>query len=677
MKPLFPSPPPVPAARRSRTELRHALLRRLLGAPSVEESAVDQSQAPFGAWFDRHERALRVVAALALLWGAAYLTWRIGWSWADANPFLFAALLVCELFGLWSLAIQSWFSHTRPRSERPDPARVDGLSVDLYICTYNEPIDVLQATLIGASSVTYPHTTYVLDDGRRPEVHELALTHGAKYLTRADNQHAKAGNINAALPRTDGDLVFVLDADHVPMPDSLDATVGYFDDPKLAVVQSPHDFYNQDSVQHYGVGRHEQSVFFRVTSPGKDRHGAAFWCGSAAVLRREALLSIGGVATETIAEDFHTTLRMQSEGWTTRYHDELLVQGLAPHDLSSYLVQRDRWARGNLAVMTTRENPLVCRGLTWRQRLSHLATLAAYLAGPVRLLTLAVLAVVLWTGWLPMTMATGFLLALWLPWITLSLVAGSALSRGFMRIGEAVHFEQLTGGIYGRAMRCVVRPGRANFRVTPKEGIDLGGWRALRQLPLLDLIALALIVGVAVRLYSAGTGDDVLPALPGLALWLVPVLVVVELRRVLRTLYMISLRRQRRTEFRFATSIPLTIPSANDSPPVVGATIDLNSRGLRMQVDQPLTTGDVRQVVLSVPRGGSDPKQVGMDVQVLGCIPRGEGWEVRAVEYGDADNTALDLVVAWCYVWASYERVRGVRLARREATTSSSFRAEL
>ena len=230
----------------------------------------------------------------------------------------------------------------------------------------------------------------------------MAKLAGARYLTRADNSHAKAGNLNAALPRTEGDLVLVLDADHVPMPDALDALVGYFDDERMAVVQTPHDFFNHDSAQHYAVGRHEQSLFYRVVCPGKDRHGAAYWCGSAALINRHALLEIGGVATETIAEDFHTTIRLLRDGWRSRYHDEVLVQGLAPHDLDGYLLQRDRWARGNLAVFTLPESPLRARELSPLQRLSYFASLLAYLAPPMRLLLLVTLGLVLWTGALPM-----------------------------------------------------------------------------------------------------------------------------------------------------------------------------------------------------------------------------------------------------------------------------------
>ena len=237
-------------------------------------------------------------------------------------------------------------------------------AIDVYVCTYDEPVAVVQATLTGCLALNHPHTTYLLDDGRRPAMAAVAAEFGAEYLTRPDNFHAKAGNINAALPRTTGELVLVLDADHVPMPDALDALAGYFDDDKVALVQTPHDFYNHDSIQHYEIGRHEQSVFYSVIMPGKDRHGAAFWCGSGAVIRREALLEVGGVAVETIAEDFHTTIKLHRAGWKSRYHDEVLVQGLAPHDLGGYLLQRDRWARGNLAVFATTESPLRTRELT-------------------------------------------------------------------------------------------------------------------------------------------------------------------------------------------------------------------------------------------------------------------------------------------------------------------------
>ena len=463
-------------------------------------------------------------------------------------------LLLTEIYGLWALATLTWYSWSRPPAVRP-PA-TPGRTVDVYVCTYDEPVEVVAATLAGCRALTYPHTTWLLDDGRRTEMEELAKAAGARYLTRPDNSHAKAGNINAALPRTDGELVLMLDADHVPMPDTIDAMVGYFDDERVALVQSPHDFFNHDSVQHYVVGRHEQSLFYRVVCPGKDRHGAAYWCGSAALLRREALLDIGGVATETIAEDFHTTIRLLRHGWTSRYHDEVLVQGLAPHDLDGYLLQRDRWARGNLAVFTLPESPLRARELKPLQRLSFFASLAAYLAPPMRLLLLATLGLVLWTGQLPMKVSVLVLAALWLPSIALNLMAGSALARGYMRIGETAHYELMTMEIYTRALRCASDPARRSSRVTPKQGRDGGGMAAVRKLRLVLIAAVCYSPAERCCACWIWPGSGRCPTFPASPRSSCPLLGLIELRRVIRTLFAVGRRQQRRQVYRFEGAAP-------------------------------------------------------------------------------------------------------------------------
>ena len=112
---------------------------------------------------------------------------------------------------------------------------------------------------------------------------------------------------------TPGELVFVLDADHVPMPDALEALVGYFDDDEVAVVQTPHEFYNHDSTQHYEVGRHEQSCSTgHLPRQGPSQRRVLVRVGR--VSPPPALLDADGVATETIAEDFHTTIRSNGSG---------------------------------------------------------------------------------------------------------------------------------------------------------------------------------------------------------------------------------------------------------------------------------------------------------------------------------------------------------------------------
>jgi cellulose synthase (UDP-forming) len=614
-------------------------------------------QTQIGRFFDRHPVPLRLLAATALLWGVGYLTWRIGWSAEGTSPIAFSMLLVTEIYGLWALGILAWYSWSRPAANRP--VATPGRRVDVYVCTYDEPVEVVAATLAGCRALTYPHTTWLLDDGRRAEMRELAELAGAGYLTRSDNAHAKAGNINAALPRTDGELILMLDADHVPMPDALDAMVGYFDDERVALVQSPHDFFNHDSAQHYSVGRHEQSLFYRVVCPGKDRHGAAYWCGSAAVLRRQALLQIGGVATETIAEDFHTTIRMQRYGWTSRYHDEVLVQGLAPHDLDGYLLQRDRWARGNLAVFTLPESPLRARELRPLQRLSYLVSLAAYLAPPMRLLLLATLGLVLWTGELPMKVSVVALVALWLPSVSLNLLAGSALARGYMKIGETAHYELLTMEIYTRALRCIVRPGRTAFEVTPKQGADGGGLEAVRKLRLVLLAAVVLAAGTALRLLDlAGVGP--LPDLPGIAAIVVPLLGLIELRRILRTLLAVGRRQQRRQVYRFEGEAPAHCFS--DAGHVSGQLVDASAAGVGLVLDAPLEIGVCPTVLLELQDAAGEAHEIAAYIEVRSCR-ESEGRYLVGATIEDIDPDARMRLMEWCYVVCSHERLRGHRPA--------------
>ena len=413
------------------------------------------------------EKSLRLLAVAALGWAGLYLVWRVGWSWRGANPVAGAVLLLGEGYGLWSLATQTWFSWRRPPPVRPPPTL--GRQVDVYAWTDGEPISVLRATLTGCRRLNHPHTTYLLDDGRRPECAALAAELGVYYLTRPDRSHARAGALNHALPRTSGELILLLDAGQVPVPDALDAIIGYFDDPRTAVVQTAPG----------GVGQHPGGQHPGSQHPGADLRGAAVWCGSGALLRRAALTGIGGVAVATSAPELHSSIKLQRLGWRLRYHHETLLPGLPRTQLT---------ARGALAILATPESPVRVRGVTLPQRLGHLASLSACLAGGVRALLVALLAAVLWTGALPLP-ATWTALALWAP---ATLLTSATLSHA-----------------------------------APQ-------WTQVRRqrLPLL-LLAAALAAGLVARLLHAGAGLP-MPELPGIAAWVVPVLALISLCRLLR-----------------------------------------------------------------------------------------------------------------------------------------------
>jgi cellulose synthase (UDP-forming) len=595
-----------------------------------------------------HDRLTRATAALALAWGTAYLGWRLIETRTGAQPVMFALLFAGEVFGLLVLGSFAFLAWRVPTVRRPDIGWHP--TVDVFVCTYDEGLDVLGATLVGCDRITYPHTTWVLDDGRRHEVHALAGRFGARYLTRPTNEHAKAGNVNHALAQTSGQVILILDADHVPQPDILEATIGYFDDPSVAVVQTPHDFGNHDSFQHFETGRHDQSMFFEVIMPGKDRHDGAFWCGSAAVILRHALEGVGGIATETVAEDFHTTIRLHGHGWHTRYHDETLVQGLAPHDLASFLLQRDRWARGNLAVLRTRENPVVASGLSPKQRLSYLSSLLAYFVPLQRLAMLSVLVAMLVSGRLPLHATLWLLVLLWVPWMVLNLGASSRLSRGEVSLWDGTYSSILTTEIFLRASFVLVRPFHTSFKVTPKDGIDDGGWAAARQLRLVLFLGVVLASAIAARALAA-FGVVPLPGLHGAALVAGLVLAAWELLLVTVALWRVSRRRQARRHYR----VPVEVAGVVEGTLV--RVVDLTPGGAGVLGSRPVEVGTVVELRLDLPGVGGQRREVGVHFTVCSCrTAPGAGWRMGGTltPLTAADGEAL---IEHCHVVSSRLRL--------------------
>jgi cellulose synthase (UDP-forming) len=598
--------------------------------------------------FKGHDRLLRAVVAVTLVWGAAYLGWRSSVTWHGAQPAMFVVLLVCEVFGWLMLASFAFLAWRIPTTKRPPIGWRP--TVDVFVCTYDESMEILGATLLGCDRITYPHTTWVLDDGRRPDVDRLAERFGANYLTRPDNDGAKAGNINRALAVTKGQLVLILDADHVPQPDILDATVGYFDDPSVALVQTPHDFGNHDSFQHFETGRHDQSMFFEVIMPGKDRHDGAFWCGSAAVILRHALEGIGGIATETVAEDFHTTIRLHGQGWHTRYHDETLVQGLAPHDLATFLLQRDRWARGNLSVLRTPENPLIAPHLSVKQRASYLSSLLAYFVPLQRLGMLAVLVAMLVSGALPLHGTLWQFGVFWAPWMVLNLVGSAALCRGQASLWDGAYSTLLTTEIFTRAAFVLIHPFRTSFKVTPKDGIDDGGWSAARQLRLVLVMAAVLVSAIVLRVL-AEVGVVPLPPLRGLALVAGLVFGSWELFVVGAALWRVTRRHQIRHHYR----VPVEVAG------VVGDTVvrvvDLTVSGAGIIGPRSLEVGEEVALRMDLPTVTGEMNAVQVRFTVCSSRPVEDlGWRMGGTltPVTEADGDAL---IEHCHVVTSRVRL--------------------
>ena len=324
----------------------------------------------------------------------------LAYNWAEARPldlvFVFI-LLSAELYAFVVLFL-GFFETARPLHRRPEPLTGDPAAwpdVDVYIPTYNEPLDVVRATVLAALNIDWPPErfhVYILDDGRRPEFREFAERCGAGYIIRPDNKQAKAGNINHALKKTAGEFIAIFDCDHVPTRSFLQMTMGWFlKDPQLGMLQTPHHFYSPDPFERnlntFRAIPNEGELFYGIIQDGADFWNATFFCGSCAVLRRSALEQIGGVAVETVTEDAHTSLRMQRLGWNTAYIRFPQAGGLATGSLAAHIGQRIRWARGMVQILRI-DNPLLGKGLKPGQRLCYLNSMMHYLYAVPRLVFL-------------------------------------------------------------------------------------------------------------------------------------------------------------------------------------------------------------------------------------------------------------------------------------------------
>lgn len=313
-------------------------------------------------------------------------------------------LFLAELYGVGTLFL-AYFQTLKVRNRQPvdlsDLPAEQWPTVDVYIPTYNEAVEIVRKTALAALAIDYPagkKQVYILDDGRaeeyrdrREQLRQLCDELGCILQTRANNDHAKAGNINTALHRTTGDLVLILDCDHIPIRGFLQDTIGFFQDEKVALVQTPHWFYNPDPFERNLLTQGRVPVgnelFYKVLQKGNDYWNAAFFCGSAAVIRRNYVLEIGGIATETVTEDCHTSLRLHALGYKSVYYDKIMVAGLAPETFSSYVGQQVRWARG-MAQILRLENPLLNRKLrlSLGQRLCYFSATSHFFFGFPRLM---------------------------------------------------------------------------------------------------------------------------------------------------------------------------------------------------------------------------------------------------------------------------------------------------
>lgn len=545
------------------------------------------------------------VALLSICMSVRYVVWRGLVTLALDRPedaVLSLLLYGAELYGVGVLILgyfQTAIMHPRAPLPLPDDELLP--SVDVYIPTYNEGVDILRRTIIGARAIEWPRKTiYLLDDGRRPEMRALAAELGIEYLNRRDNIHAKAGNINAALTQTRGEYIAIFDCDHVPVRSFLRLTMGFFlHDPRVGLVQTPHHFYNPDPFERNlwleDVVPPEQEMFYHAVQIGNDFWNSAFFCGSCAVLRRTAIESVGGIAVETVTEDAHTALRLHAEGWRSAYLDIPQAAGLATERYAYHVAQRMRWARGMTQILRL-DNPLTKTGLTFAQRLNYFNAIQHFQFGIPRLVYLTAPAIFLIFGVHPIRANPWEVIAYAMPHVFLSLIGGLAMARSVRHAFWAEVYETSLAPYTALVTTLAfIAPKSGTFNVTVKGAqMDRAAYDIKHALPNLFVLGLC-VAGLLVTPARWAEFPLERGTLMVTSMWNIYNVAI------LSAAVMVALERpQRRTTWRVRREhlVRLTLPSHPELAPILGETLDMSEGGIRLRI--PFLPEDAEEVILDI-----------------------------------------------------------------------------
>ena len=560
---------------------------------------------------------------LSISASSRYMYWRVtdtvGFTnWVDAC-FGFG-LLLAELYAFLVLLI-GYFQTAWPLQRRPVPMPQDvdtWPSVDVFIPTYNEPLEVVKQTVFSAMQMDWPKDrlhVYVLDDGRREEFRDFCEELGVGYLTRDNNAHAKAGNINAALAVTDSEYVTIFDCDHIPTRSFLQICMGWFiRDPKLAMLQTPHHFFSPDpfekNLDTFHAMPNEGELFYGIVQDGNDLWNAAFFCGSCAVIKRAPLLEVGGVAVETVTEDAHTALKLSRHGYNTAYLELPQAAGLATESLSAHVGQRIRWARG-MAQICRVDNPLFGPGLKLGQRLCYFNAMLHFFYGLPRLVFLTAPLAYLFFSAHVFQATAAMITAYALPHLMHASITNSRIQGRFRySFWNEVYESVLAWYIMRPVLVAFVNPKLGKFNVTAKGGVieqSYFDWSIARPyLILLLLNLLGFVVGIW-RMVAVGPSSEVFTTLVINMVWTAYNIILTS-----ASLAVASETRQVRSTPRVTAALPAALRFA-DGKTLVCETDDFSQSGVGLRVPNELQLETGSEVHVSLFRSdeeGTFPAQV-------------------------------------------------------------------
>lgn len=343
-----------------------------------------------------------------------------------ANIYLYILLSAIFWYGMLRMLL-IWINYlgvAKPEKTFPKP----GMRVAIFTTSSpGEPLSMFAKTLEACAKITYPHTTYLLDDTNDPAFGELAKKHGAVHLELIGLPGAKAGKVNKALSLTEEEFILVMDPDHIPFPNFFDEVLGYFEDEKVGFVQVSQAYYNQYR-SFTAAGAAEQTyTFYGPTQMSLYGKNCAVAIGANCTFRREALASAGGHGIG-LAEDLITSIRIHAQGWESIYNPVVVSRGLVPEDFGSFCKQQLKWARGVHEVLFD-DYPRLFKKLSFWQKLSYFSIGTYYTVGFITLLYLIIPFVYLWFDVLPAKMPFDEFLKFGLPVMIMAIVIYRYMQR--------------------------------------------------------------------------------------------------------------------------------------------------------------------------------------------------------------------------------------------------------
>jgi cellulose synthase (UDP-forming) len=565
--------------------------------------------------------------------------------WGFLDAFFILSLIFAEVYAFFILFL-GYFQTIWPLRRAPVPLPEDTDEwphIDVLIPTYNEPLDVVRYTALGALNIDWPADKlhiYILDDGRRKEFEQFAFEAGLGYKIRPDNKHAKAGNINTALKSMDSPYVAIFDCDHVPTRSFLQMTMGWFlRDSKLAMLQTPHHFYSPDPFERnlgqFRVIPNEGELFYGIVQDGNDFWNATFFCGSCAVLRRTALDQIGGIAVETVTEDAHTSLRMQMNGWGTAYINIPQAAGLATERLSAHVGQRIRWARGMIQILRI-DNPLFAPGLKFPQRLCYFNAMCHFLYAVPRLIFLSAPLIYLILSHTNVPGYWAAILAYALPHLMLSNVTNSRIQGEHRHsFWNEIYETVLSPYILLPTMMALINPKLGKFNVTAKGGVVRRTFFDTKIAQPFLILLLFNIAGLIVAIPRFFLWDRDRPGTVLMnVLWCFFNIVILGV-----TTAVAREMKQLRTTVRISLNIPVMV-KLDDGTVVAGETIDMSSGGCSIRLEEVIGPVAESQARLAFPLPMVDTDLPTSVVSVEGNVMR-----VRFSDLTIAEQEVLTMVL--------------------------------